>query len=140
GEGVHLPDAWWAQPTLLAVPQELDQVGQLLQRKLLIEARGHDRDLAGEHLFHIAARQADFLVGGQRQDDLVGRVLLDVAAVNLSLAGADQHRLIAADEAGAGKQNRLDEVSRLTNLTDSREIGADLAADVADRVAIAATN
>ena len=46
----------------------------------------------------------------------------------------DADRLVAADEAGAGEDYRLEQVAFGADAGDARQIGADLASQVADRM------
>ena len=63
---------------------------------------------------------AHLLVRGDHQDDLIRGVLLRHPAKGLAVLGADDQRLVAADEAGAREQDRFEEVA--------------FGADAADRV------
>lgn len=65
---------------LLAVFEELDEVGEVLWGELFVEAGGHDGDFAGEEFFDLLAGEADFLVGGEGEDDFDRGVGFDVAA------------------------------------------------------------
>src|SRR5688572_31384496 len=51
---------------------------------------------------------------------------LENAAMNLPIQGPYRERFITAHEAGAGIENRLQEVALLPNLPDSSQVGPDL--------------
>ena len=70
-----------------------------------------------------------------REDDLVGGVLAEKAVEDLAVLGRDDDRLEAPHEAGAGEEDRLEQVALGADLADLGQVGADLAAEVADRVA-----
>ena len=79
----------------------------------------------GLHLDDVAARDAGFVAVG-REHHFVGQIVVaEDAAVNLSGARPDDHRLVAAGEAGARVEDRFEQVALAADLADAGEIGAD---------------
>src|SRR5208283_4284326 len=60
---------------------------------------------------------------------------LQDAAVGPAVRGEDEIRFVAADEAGAGEDDRLQQVAGSANAADGAEVRADLGALAADHVA-----
>ena len=63
------------------------------------------------------------------------RLVAEQAVVDLAVVRGDDDRLVAADEAGAGEDDRLEQVALGADLADPGQVGADVAAEVADGVA-----
>src|SRR3954470_96271 len=103
--------------------EEGDEVGKLLGRELLVETGGHDRDGPQAHFLDLVARDAYLLVGAGREDDLVGGVFLGDAAEDPAVPRGDDDRLVAPDEAGAGEEDRLEEVTLVAGLADAGQVG-----------------
>src|SRR4051812_39283749 len=112
--------------------QERQQVGEFLLRELIGQSLRHQRYRAGLHLDDVAAWNAGFIaVAGEH--DFVGQIVVPQdAAVYLPGARPDDHRFVAAREAGARVEDCFEQVAFAANLANAREVGADAAAHVAD--------
>ncbi len=76
-----------------------------------------------------------FLVDAGGQDQLVGRFAAEQAVIDLAVGGGHGDRLEAAHQAGAGKDDGLQQVALGSHRADPGQIGADVSAAVADRMA-----
>ena len=120
---------------ILARLQERDQVGQLFGRELLLESGGHHGDGPRTDNVDLLARDPDLLVDAGREDDLAGRLLASDARVDAAVDRHDHDRLVAPHEAAVGEGDRLEQVAFGANPPDPRQVGPDLAPQIADRVA-----
>src|SRR5437867_13049595 len=123
--GVARP--WKAAPPTLALGawhcslplrrlQEREQVGQFLAGELFVEAGRHHTYRTGAHLGDFSPGDARLDAGTGAEPDFVGRVAAQDAALLVTGPGGDDDRLGAAAEAGAGVDERFEQIARGANL------------------------
>src|SRR5687767_7852737 len=113
--------------------QESDQVRQLLARELGLQPLGHDRYLAWLDLLDVRLRQAQVVRGAEVQG--LGGVADDRADVDVAVLRDDRVGLVLAGEAGAGEDDRLEQIGGRADGADLPQVRSDGAALPGDRVA-----
>ena len=102
--------------------------------QLLVQTGGHDRDFACLDFIDILASDPNFLIDSGGQQDLVRSILPDQAIMGFPILEGDKHRLVAADKAGAGENNRLQQVAFGADFPNIGEVRPHVATEIANGV------